>query len=103
MESVLPCGYIKRNTNKPIRHISSGKELGTFLILLRESYFADIYKSIGYGENSSIFIMDSAGVVISTTDEGLKTAKEYAGKNITDKIVNSELQDKQGTFSINID
>lgn len=88
---------------KSIRHISSGKELGTFLILLKESYFADIYKSIGYGENSSIFIMDSAGIVISTTDEGLKTAKEYAGKKITDKIVNSELQDKQGMFSINID
>jgi hypothetical protein len=98
---------VVNNTNviiasKEIKDISSGKRLGTFIIELKESYFSDIYKSIDYGMDSSIFIIDSNGKVVSTTDDGLEIAEKYKEKALTDKIIDTKSPNNQNVFFIKI-
>ena len=98
---------VVNNTNliivsKEIYDISSGESLGTFILELKESYFSDIYKSIDYGIDSSIFIIDSNGIVVSTTDDELEIAKNYKEKLLTDKIIDAKSPNNQNVFSVKI-
>ena len=95
------------NTNlivvsKEIRDIASGDKLGTFFIELKESYFSSIYKSIDYGSDSSVFIIDSSGIVVSTTDSELEVAKEYKEKTLTDRIIQEKSPNEKRAFTMDI-
>ena len=57
------------SVSKQIKSSISGNVLGTIVLTFSEEHFSDIYKQIDIGKSADVFIIDSAGTIVSSRDK----------------------------------
>jgi methyl-accepting chemotaxis protein len=77
----------------------TGERVGVFLTVLRKNSFASVFKDINLGEDSKIFLMDSAGKVISCKENLLDIGKNYPDAELI-KHFNKLPSNGERTFTI---
>lgn len=85
--------------SKNITSITTANEIGKIYIVLKDSYFQASIKNIHYGNDSRVFILDSDGKIISTTNTD--SDSEIDGSELTDKIKNYKMHSNVFTTEIN--
>lgn len=78
-----------------VREIKSydGTRVGTLILVLREEFFADIYKEVYFGENVNSMILTSDLFIVSSMNKDL-IGEELSGEGYLQKIARIE----EGTF-----
>ena len=76
-------------TSAQVNSLSTAKSLGFVFEEINPKLFIDLLKNINLGNNSSIFIVDSNGIVIASKDEKL-IGTNYKDTNLIGNILNKE-------------
>lgn len=69
--------------------IATGENFGILVEELKNEVLANIFKNITLGTNSEIFIIDSKGLIISSSDMGL-IGTNYKDTSVVEKILDKE-------------
>lgn len=95
-------GNFEISVNKVIKNHSTGAEIGTLILTFKQTYISDICKKLSVGDNAEVFIINSKGKIISSSNPSkIKINEEYMEKNLIEKILDSSKQ-KDYSFSMDI-
>lgn len=88
--------------SRQIRTGTSGKKLGTITVAVKETYLSNMYRTVNFGNDSGIFIVNGNGKVISSQDnERIAIGKQFPDASLTEKIQNAR-KNNLSTFSARI-
>ncbi len=90
------------SVSKQIKSSISGNVLGTIVLTFSEEHFSDIYKQIDIGKSADVFIIDSAGTIVSSRDKENNPVNQlYPDKQLIENIASYSKQQKSAfTYSI---
>ncbi len=80
-----------------IRSLEDGRNLGYMVMRANESAFADVYRDADLGAGTKIFVMNSAGRILSSTEESLPIAGNYPDPALL-KLLQQQAADRQQVF-----
>ncbi|RCW61899.1 sensor histidine kinase [Halanaerobium sp. ST460_2HS_T2] len=86
---------------RTIKELYKGTQLGSVIIRVNENLFSDVYRNIDLGEGTEIFIINSAGTVVSTRNNDIAFNEKYPEFNLINKI-NENSKQTNTTFELNI-
>lgn len=71
---------------KKVISVSTAKKLGYIVCVLKDDFILNQYKDINLGEGTSIFMLDSSGVVVSSDNKEIITGRKFPNKNLIRKL-----------------
>jgi methyl-accepting chemotaxis protein len=85
--------------SKRVKSSISGKVLGTIILTFSDEHISDIYKNIDIGKSADMFIIDSAGTIISSRDKEKNPVNQlFSDKRLMENMESYSKQ-KKATFS----
>lgn len=81
--------------SRTIKARSASSKIGTLIFGLDEQYFSDWYKEIDIGKGSDMFIVDSAGIVVSSRNPSIPMNVAFNENSIINGIIENEKQGVQ--------
>lgn len=85
-----------------VKNLLNGQVLATIIVEFDNTSISNIYNNLIFGEGQEIFIIDSKNTIISSKSSKLPIGKEYAEKDIIQKIsLNANKQDRYFVSMIN--
>jgi two-component system, sensor histidine kinase YesM len=72
--------------SRQIRALSDGRPIGSLIMKVKETSFANVYKDIDIGKDADIFIVNSEGVIISSRNTEVEVGKQYKDLSLIEKI-----------------
>ncbi len=76
-------------TSAQVNSLNTAKSLGIIFEEVNPKLFINLFKNVNLGTNSSVFIVDSNGIVIASEDEKL-IGTNYKDANVIGKILDTE-------------
>jgi two-component system, sensor histidine kinase YesM len=77
---------------REIRALSDGRPIGSLIMKVKETSFANVYKDIDIGKDADIFIVNSEGVIISSRNTELEVGKQYKDLSLIEKLGEEQKQ-----------
>lgn len=71
---------------RAVKSLSEGEIIGYLMIRTNERYLSNIYKDIDIGQDAEIFVLDKAGVVVSSRSPHVPVTKQYPDGNLIENI-----------------
>lgn len=85
--------------SKQIKSGASGNKIGTLIVVASETFLYEIYRDINLGDNSTLFILDNNGMVVSSRDGANPPVSiKYKSESIIPSI-NESLKNEEYVFS----